>query len=95
MPQTLMRQQLNTYQEPMQRTQVYLPWDLLEQIKEKAQQESKSMAAVIRKLIRQALPKEKVRQKPDIFKLLEKIQFEGDENTPTDLAANHDKYLYG
>ncbi|MFH1712678.1 MAG: hypothetical protein ABH896_00610 [Candidatus Jacksonbacteria bacterium] len=79
----------------MQRTQVYLPYNILEQVKEIAYNEEASMASIIRKIIGQGLSKKKLRQKKDICNLLKELSVKGNKNTPTDLSANHDKYLYG
>lgn len=43
----------------MQRTQVYLPYDILEQVKEMASNQDKTMASIIRKIITDGLPKKK------------------------------------
>lgn len=76
------------------RTQVYFPEELYSKIKERAESESKSMAAILREAVERYLQeeeKEKVNWEDDTLFKLEGIMRSG----LGDLAANHDHYLYG
>lgn len=75
------------------RTQIYLPDSLFGHLKKEARSERKSVAQVIREAIEMYLEQRR----------LKKVDWEGDPMNKiiglgegdADLAAQHDKYLYG
>ncbi len=75
------------------RTQIYLPLDLFGSLRKEARLEKKSIAQVIREAIAIYLDQRKI-QKIDWEKdPFTKIVGQGEADP--DLAAHHDKYLYG
>jgi predicted DNA-binding protein len=84
----------------MKRTQIYLPKNQKDVLRERARKYGTTMSAVIRELIdhglREAQPdkQKKSAAANSMFAVLEKIKKSG-EKGPPDLAVNHDKYLYG
>lgn len=77
----------------MRRTQIYLPEQTYEEMREWAREESKSMAEKIREVLDQRLKRHKPKKKKKHFlEALSELQFKGG---PKDLSVNHDKYLYG
>ncbi len=76
------------------RTQVYFPENLYRKVQQRAKQDSKSSAEVIREAVVEYLEKKKEREidweNDPIFKLAGIGQ-----SGLGDLAKNHDAYLYG
>lgn len=75
----------------MIRTQVYLPKNVYEQIKQRAAAKHTSAAAELRDLVNEGL-----RTNPQLKtgQTLDKLTHLGITGGPKDLAANVDKYLY-
>lgn len=73
------------------RMQIYLPDDLYQRAKRKAEAEKISLAAVIRLVLENELPQQKTVPKS----LLESLQgLQGiEKNGPTDMSKNLNKYL--
>lgn len=77
----------------MQRTTIMLPLELKAQAEQWAQERGISLSEFIRELLASALEtnQSKPRAKDSLF--ADDAVFTGD--VPTDLAENHDRYLYG
>ena len=82
----------------MIRTQIYLPEDLHEALKEKSREEKITMAQIIRKSLEKDVRKKKKKAKfrgaEALLKLAEMAEKEG-WSGPPDLSINADRYLYG
>ena len=76
----------------MQRTSIMLPNDLKEMAEERAHETGRSLGQVIRDALFHELLRKEMDPKSD--SLLEDTHYFTDE-TPVDLSANHDQYLYG
>ena len=80
----------------MVRTQVYLPRDVYEKLRQRAEKHGLTMADQIREALDDYVVR--IRQEEKLppfnpnewFEIIDKISFDG----PPDLAENHDKYLY-
>ncbi|HAR46527.1 MAG: hypothetical protein A2X56_13635 [Nitrospirae bacterium GWC2_57_13] len=73
------------------RTQVYFPEKLYRDVQKRAQEESKSVAAVVREAVEKYLSDREIDWENDPIFKLEGICSSG----LTDLSVNHDYYLYG
>lgn len=88
---------------PMHRTQVYFPEEILDLLREEAEENNVSLAHVIRKKVAAKTPaakkikKEKKRKKNagDLFLEMARDARRMNAKGPKDLATNPDKYLYG
>lgn len=85
---------------PMHRTQVYFPEEVLEILRQEAEEKNTTLAHVIRKKIEKTMPKLKKKKKKyknagdlllEMAKEAERLGASG----PKDLATDPDKYLYG
>ena len=76
----------------MKRTTVMIPDDLKIRAANRAKSEGISLGEFIRMSLEKAL-RDADRKYPDDPFLADDCVYEGD--TPSDLAQNHDKYLYG
>lgn len=82
--------------EKMVRTQVYLPRDIYEQLKERADKEGSSMAHYIREALAQYVVEAEVEDKAPVFTKEDPIwEMVGMiKSGITDGSYNHDKYIY-
>lgn len=82
--------------EKMVRTQVYLPRDIYEQLKERADKEGNSMAHQIREALAQYVVEAEVEDKPPFFTKDDPIweMIGMIKSGITDGSYNHDKYIY-
>ena len=76
----------------MHRTTILLPEDLKRRASRLARLEGVSLSELIRSALEKRLAAEKSRARDSLWKALEPMDFPPD--TPTDLAARHDDYLY-
>lgn len=75
----------------LKRTNIYLQRQLLDYLRERAQEERESMA----ELIRRTLQKEWVKEKKNWAESLFKLSKDAATSSLGDLSEKHDKYLYG
>lgn len=90
---------------PMHRTQVYFPEEILDILREEAEENNVSLAHVIRKKVVAGTPavkkikrKKKERKKMTGADFLQKMAEDAERlgfKGPKDLASSPDKYLYG
>lgn len=82
--------------EKMVRTQVYLPRDMYEQLKQRADGEGITMATQIREAIAQYVVETEEERKPPLFTEDDPIwdMIGMCKNGPEDGSVNHDKYIY-
>ncbi|MBI2029930.1 ribbon-helix-helix protein, CopG family [Candidatus Gottesmanbacteria bacterium] len=73
------------------RTNIYLPKEVVDLLKLKAKSEKKTMAAVIRKLLR----KEVENTKTDWVESMLELAKKAPKSNIGDLSRRHDYYLYG
>ena len=76
----------------MHRTTIMLPADLRRRAQRRAQQEGLSLAELIRQALEESLRESRGGRAQDSF-FADNAVFHG-EDGPTDVALNHDKYLY-
>lgn len=76
----------------MHRTTILLPEDLQRRASRLARREGVSLAELIRSALEERLAARASVANDSLWKALEPMDFPPD--TPTDLAANHDEYLY-
>jgi hypothetical protein len=76
----------------MHRTTIMLPEDLKRRASKRARREGLSLAELIRTALEEKLAVRPSVADDPLWKALEPIDFPPD--SPTDLAANHDDYLY-
>lgn len=83
-------------EEKMVRTQVYLPRDIYEQLKERADKEGSSMASQIREALAQYIVEMKEEDRASVFTKDDPIwdMIGMAESGITDGSYNHDKYIY-
>ena len=76
----------------LKRTQMYIPEDVLIELKKKAGKEKTTIADIVRNAISEFLGKEKAKDwiNDPLWKMIGSSS-SGDK----DLSINHDKYLYG
>jgi len=89
---------------PMHRTQVYFPEEVLDLLREEAEEKNVTLAHIIRKKVTVDMPvakktkkkrkKKKMTGADFLLKMAEKAERLGFKG-PKDLASNVDKYLYG
>ncbi len=75
------------------RTQIYLPYTLFGDLRKEARLEKKSIAQTIREAIQIYLEERKVQKMDWKNDSLNRIVGRG--KADKDLAANHDRYIYG
>lgn len=76
----------------LKRTQMYLPEDILLDLKRKANKEKTTIANLVRNAISDFLKKEKARnwEKDSLWNMVG-----AGSSQEGDISVNHDKYLYG
>ncbi len=77
------------------RTQIYLPQAVFGSLKKESRREKKSIAQIIREAIDNHLSERAARHVDWKNDPLNKLVGLCKESGPSDLAANHDDYLYG
>lgn len=80
----------------MTRTQIYLPYDQISYLRQRALAENTSVSEIIRRVIEDSGPKKKTKINAGKWLLsLAKLGEQRKVKGPKDLATNLDKYLYG
>ncbi len=76
----------------LKRTQMYLPEDVLRELKRKAHEEKTTVASIVRSAVSELLRKEKAKDwiEDPLWDMVG-----SSSSKDRDLSVNHDKYLYG